>query len=64
MEELLQCGQLDGQGVDGGDAEDSNEEEDDLAHAQRQLLTPGKRFCLKLMSELFNSGTSGAVHHL
>ena len=41
--------------------EDSGDESD-LERARRRVRTDGQRFRLKLMSDLFNSPDSGAVH--
>ena len=38
-----------------GDADEEDEPEDALGQARRRLVTPGQRFRLKLMDDLFNS---------
>ena len=60
MEELLECGRAEGRGAD-ADGENESDDGDNLTQARRRLLTPGKRFRLKLMSDLFDSLHSGAV---
>ena len=66
MEELLECGRADGQNnANDKDIEsESDDDGDNLTQARQRLLTPGKRFCHKLMSDLFDSPHSGAVHRL
>jgi hypothetical protein len=39
----------------GADSEEEDDAEDDLERAQRRLETPGQRFRVRLMDDLFNS---------
>ena len=41
--------------------DDSSGDESDLGHARRRVMSDGQRFRLKVMNDLFNSPTSGAV---
>jgi hypothetical protein len=45
----------------GLDGESDGEGETELQRAQRQVLTNGQRFRHRVMNDLFNSPTSGAV---
>jgi hypothetical protein len=41
--------------------DDGSEDELDLQHAHRQVMTDRQRFCRRVMNSLFDSPTSGAV---
>jgi len=41
--------------------DDNSDDESDLGRARRQAMSNGQRFRLRVMNDLFNSPTSGAV---
>jgi hypothetical protein len=41
--------------------DDESEDETELQRAPRQVMSDGQKFCCKVMNDLFNSPTSGAV---
>jgi hypothetical protein len=45
----------------GGDGVDEDDPEDDLERARRRLETPGQRFRLKVMDDLFDSRSCPAT---
>ena len=58
---LMRAG-LDGEHAN-GDTDEEDEPGDVLEEAQQQLQTPGQRFRLKLMDNLFNSPFHAVEHH-
>jgi hypothetical protein len=58
-ESLVRTGRDDGAN---GDADEDDEPEDALEQARRRLETPGQRFRLKVMDDLFTSRFCAAEH--
>ena len=58
---LVQRGLHDADAGAGGDSGDEDNPGDDLEQAQRRLETPGQRFRLRLMDELFDSPSCNVI---
>jgi hypothetical protein len=41
--------------------DNESEDESELQHAHREVMSDGQKFCCRVMNNLFNSPTSGAI---